>query len=82
MRWGVNLSLQDLEAFNEVEPEKEEEEGPGGPAGLTPRDVAGRLRSLEEIFSSLHVESAGCRARLVCHLAKANLTHSCCVDFD
>ena len=35
-----------------------------------PKDVTGRLKSLEEIFSSLHVKSEGCRKRFVCHLAK------------
>ena len=35
-----------------------------------PKDVSGRLKSLEEIFSSLHVKSDGCRKRFVCHLAK------------
>ena len=35
-----------------------------------PKDVSGRLKSLEEIFSSLHVKSEGCRKRFVCHLAK------------
>ena len=35
-----------------------------------PKDVTGRLKSLEEIFSSLHVKSDGCRKRFVCHLAK------------
>ena len=34
-----------------------------------PKDVTGRLKSLEEIFSSLHVKSDGCRKRFVCHLA-------------
>ena len=38
-----------------------------------PRDVSGRLKSLEEIFSSLHVKSEGCRKRFVCHLAKVKI---------
>ena len=37
---------------------------------LTPADLEGRVRSLQEIFSSLHISSPGCQRRLVCHLAK------------
>ena len=37
---------------------------------MTPADVAGRVKSLDEIFSSLHISSPGCQKMLVCHLAK------------
>ena len=41
---------------------------------VTPADIEGRVRSLEEIFKSLHVSSDGCQKMLVCHLSKVNLT--------
>ena len=37
---------------------------------MTPADVENRVRSLEEIFQSLHVSSTGCKKMLVCHLTK------------
>merc|ERR1712032_1282369 len=37
---------------------------------VTPADIEGRVRSLEEIFTSLHVSSEGCQKMLVCHLSK------------
>merc|ERR1711976_1095 len=37
---------------------------------ITPADVEGRVRSLQEIFDALHVKSPGCQRMLVCHLAK------------
>ena len=40
---------------------------------LTPADIEGRVRSLHEIFQSLHVSSEGCQKMLVCHLAKVIL---------
>ena len=40
---------------------------------VTPADIEGRVRSLEEIFSSLHISSEGCQKMLVCHLSKVTL---------
>ena len=40
---------------------------------VTPADIEGRVRSLEEIFKSLHVSSDGCQKMLVCHLSKVVL---------
>ena len=40
------------------------------PGEITPRDVKGRMESLDEILSSLHITSPGCQRRLICHLAK------------
>ena len=37
---------------------------------VTPADIEGRVRSLEEIFQSLHISSEGCQKMLVCHLSK------------
>ena len=37
---------------------------------VTPAHIEGRVRSLEEIFSSLHISSEGCQKMLVCHLSK------------
>ena len=37
---------------------------------VTPPDIEGRVRSLEEIFKSLHLSSNGCNNMLVCLLAK------------
>merc|ERR1711860_71407 len=36
-------------------------------------DIEGRVRSLEEIFKSLHLSSNGCKNMLVCLLAKSIL---------
>ena len=41
---------------------------------VTPADIEGRVRSLEEIFSSLHISSEGCQKMLVCHLSKVSNT--------
>ena len=54
---------------------------------VIPADIDGRVRSLEEIFKSLHVSSDGCQKMLVCHLSKVNLivcveitNPNCCQD--
>merc|ERR1712140_158648 len=39
-------------------------------SSVTPPDIEGRVRSLEEIFKSLHLSSNGCKNMLVCLLAK------------
>ena len=40
------------------------------PGELTPSDVKGRIESLDEILTSLHIKTPGCQRRLICHLAK------------
>ena len=51
---------------------KEKEEGHplNDISSVTPSDIEGRVRSLEEIFKSLHLSSNGCKTMLVCLLAK------------
>merc|ERR1711894_294298 len=39
-------------------------------SSVAPDSIEGRVRSLEEIFKSLHLTSDGCKEMLVCHLAK------------
>ena len=48
---------------------------------VTPADIEGRLRSLEEIFKSLHVSSDGCQKMLVCHLSKESDIHFCLLKY-
>merc|ERR1712150_119775 len=39
-------------------------------SSVAPDSIEGRVRSLEDIFKSLHLTSDGCKEMLVCHLAK------------
>ena len=48
---------------------------------VTPADIEGRLRSLEEIFKSLHVSSDGCQKMLVCHLSKESDINLCLLNY-
>ena len=50
--------------------EKEEGHPSNDISSVTPSDIEGRVRSLEEIFKSLHLSSNGCKTMLVCLLAK------------
>merc|ERR1711983_7480 len=43
---------------------------------LTPADIEGRVRSLEQIFKSVNVSSDGCKNMLVCLLAKNEVEFS------